>query len=93
MSGLDTIDDVNPLEPDNPLAVPLVNTLRELVQTKTAMASLEDTCAGYRLVMQLALHELARMTRETKRQQETICRLREELAASRVGPDGMRTAA
>ena len=88
MNGQERLDDDvydDPLAPDNPLAVPLVDALRELVSVKRDYSALVDVCGGYRLLAQIAVGEFAERTKERDAARRTIERLREEIAGMRLG--------
>ena len=76
---------VDPLAPDNPLAEPLVNTLRNLVQVKQELHAALDECQSYRELSQLAIAESAAHLKELKAARATIERLRDEITSMRIG--------
>ena len=83
----DELDDDgrDPLTPDNPLAIPLVDTLRDLVRVKTELQDALYRCGGYRLLLQLALTELRTRELEVKAARQSVERLRDELTSMRMG--------
>ena len=79
--GSRDLDD--PLAPDNPLAIPLVETLRELVDVKRALMAAHDDIDAYRLLGQVAMGQIASQTKEIATARRTIERLRNEFRITR----------
>ena len=78
-------DDGDPLAPTNPLAAPLVEILRELVSVKRDYSALQEVLGGYRLLAQIAVSEYGDRLAELENARRTIVRLRDEIAAGRIG--------